>query len=115
MKDDEVYPYQKKGLTLENNFEEIEKMFADEAAEIGKWEEKKFKSDYNKCVEIMNRFDEQFLKSKESTRFAERLLDKLMARHHFTLKEVKDNKFPKCDKFDQAIKNYVLIGKIRKK
>ena len=47
MKDDEVYPYQKKGLTLENNFEEIEKMFADEAAEIGKWEEKKFKSDYN--------------------------------------------------------------------
>ena len=43
MKDDEVYPYQKKGLTLENNFEEIEKMFADEAAEIGKWEEKKFK------------------------------------------------------------------------
>jgi hypothetical protein len=28
---------------------------------------------------------------------------------------VKDNKFPKCDKFDQAIKNYVLIGRIKKK
>ena len=77
--------------------------------------EKKFARDYNKCVEIMNRFDDEFLKSKESTRFAERLLDKLMARHHFTLKEVKDNKFPKCDKLEQAIKNYVLIGRIKKK
>jgi|TARA_B100001939_G_scaffold86969_1_gene74549 hypothetical protein len=93
----------------------IEKMFADWSAELGEPLEKQFKKDYNKCVEIMNRFDDEFLKSKESTRFAEKLLDKLIAKHHFTLKEVKDNKFPKCDKFDQAIKNYVLIGRIKKK
>ena len=77
--------------------------------------EKKFARDYNKCVEIMNRFDNEFLKTKESTKFAEKLLDQLLAKHHFSLKEVKDNKFPKCDKLEQAIKNYVLIGRIKKK